>query len=96
MIFQILVLVQIAWITSTLNPGVLIQIPSSLSPPPISIKFPQSIPSMLINNLELTNINLRDIKYNWKITSSKFAIQIPSTLISFDWTLGKDHGEGTF
>ena len=96
MIFRILVLIQIAWMTSALNPGLLVQIPTSLSPPSIPIQFPQPIPSIVINNLELTNINLRDIEYKWKVTGSKFAIQIPSTLISFDWTMGKDHGEGTF
>ena len=52
---------------SLANPGILVQIPTSYNPPILSIPFPQSISSMLIQNLELTNIKLRSLEYDWKL-----------------------------
>lgn len=78
------------------NPGILIQIPTNYNLPTIKPALPVNIPSILLQKLELTSVQLRDVQYSWKYLGDRFVISLHYTVVSFDWQYGKDRGIGTF
>ena len=78
------------------NPGIIVQIPTNYTLPIVTPPLPTSIPSILLQKLELTSIQLRNIEYSWKYEADKFVIGLLYTVVSFDWKYGHDGGIGTF
>ena len=79
------------------NAGILIQVPSHLDLPPITVGLPFKIESGIsIQKLELTDIYLRELDYSWSLVDNRFEAMIPEAVISFHWFYGEDSGVGTF
>ncbi len=81
---------------SIMNPGVLITVPFPLSPPALNLHLPYPINDIVISNLELTNIELREVDYSWKLTASYAEVNVSKAVVSFDWFYKKDSGKGLF
>lgn len=78
------------------NPGVLLSVPFPISPPALELTLPLAIGDVVVSNLELTNVELRQVDYAWKLTSAYAEVNVTKTVISFDWFYKKDKGKGFF
>lgn len=52
--------------------------------------------NIVISNLELTNVYVRELDYKWTFSAKKASVNITLAQITFDWFYKKDKGFGTF
>ena len=78
------------------NPGILIEIPFPLNIPTLPLQLPIPIDDIVISNLELSNIYLRQLDYKWKFGIKDAPVNISYAQITFDWNYKKDKGVGFF
>lgn len=81
---------------ATGNPGILVSVPFPLNVPTLPLGLPLSIDNIVISNLELTNISVRELDYKWSFDVKKAEVNISFAQISFDWVYKKDKGTGLF
>jgi hypothetical protein len=79
-----------------MNPGILISVPFPFSPPTLDLPLPFAINDIVISELELTNVELREVDYTWKLTTSYAEVNVSKAVVSFDWYYKKDSGKGFF
>jgi hypothetical protein len=92
----LLIHILLATVLAISNPGVLISIPFPLSPPTLALPLPLPIADVVVSNLELTNIQLREVDYSWKLFAPRADVNVTRAVISFDWFYKKDAGKGFF
>jgi hypothetical protein len=78
------------------NPGILLSVPFPLDIPQIPLGLPLPMENIVISNLELTNIYVRELEYSWKFNAKNTEVKISLAQITFDWFYKKDKGFGTF
>lgn len=78
------------------NPGVLLSVPFPISPPALELTLPFAIGDVVVSNLEMTNVELREVDYAWKLTSANAEVNVTKAVVSFDWFYKKDKGKGFF
>ena len=78
------------------NPGILVTVPFPQQPPQADLKLPISVDPILINDLELSKINVKSVQYTWNFTESAVLVKISDAAVLFDWKFRKDSGQGTF
>ncbi len=80
------------------NPGILVTVPfeKPLHPPTADLKLPISVDAILINELELSDISLMRVDYDWQFTESSAVVKISNAVILFSWRYKSDHGQGSF
>lgn len=81
---------------ATGNPGILVSVPFPLNVPALPLGLPLSIDNIVISNLELTNISVRELDYKWSFDVKKAEVSISFAQISFDWVFKKEKGTGLF
>lgn len=97
MFAKVLLLTTIIFIGSSFNnPGVLISVPFPLSPPTLKLALPQSINDIVVKELELSAVYLREVDYKWKLAATEADVNVTQAQISFDWTYKTDSGKGFF
>jgi hypothetical protein len=79
-----------------MNPGVLISVSFPYSPPVVNLPLPFPINDIVVSNLELTTVELRQVDYTWKLTATKADVNVTRAVVSFDWYYKKDSGKGFF
>lgn len=89
-----LLLITTVWTIT--NPGALISVPFPFSPPTVALPLPFPISDVVVSNLELTDVQLREVDYSWKLFSTKAEVNVSRALISFNWFYKKDSGKGFF
>jgi hypothetical protein len=78
------------------NPGILITVPFPIQPPHADLKLPFQIDPILINDLELSKINVKSVQYTWNFTETDVYVNISDAVVLFNWKFKSDSGQGTF